>query len=246
MVLNRNLEISERFGEKAHIYDKNALPQAQIASHLSKCLPKIKNPKVLEIGCGTGLLTEQLVRLYPDGEIIATDLSKKMIDACKAKIGHNTQITFACCDGETIHLNDALVFANFDLIVTSMTIQWFEDPVSALERLKTLLKKTGTLFYATLGPKNFPEWRELLAQSGIDEGTLDIPKLPGLFAEEFIQLSYSSKYDFLKSLKRIGAAMPREGYTPVSTATLRKLLNSNCESQQEYFTWHIVYGQLTS
>jgi ubiquinone/menaquinone biosynthesis C-methylase UbiE len=35
--------------------------------------------RILEIGCGTGLLTRQLRSLFQDAEIVATDISLEMI-----------------------------------------------------------------------------------------------------------------------------------------------------------------------
>ena len=57
---HRSAAIAARFGAKADVYEDHAGLQAAIAARLAKHLPDVDAPKVLELGCGTGLLSRHL------------------------------------------------------------------------------------------------------------------------------------------------------------------------------------------
>lgn len=52
-------------------------------------LPRIENPKILDLGCGSGQLTIELTDLT-EGEIIAIDIDKELLDRLKNKIKLNS------------------------------------------------------------------------------------------------------------------------------------------------------------
>jgi len=50
-----------------------------------RCLPKMDNPRILELGCGSGLVTIELSKLT-DGKIIAIDIDQTLLDRLHKKI----------------------------------------------------------------------------------------------------------------------------------------------------------------
>ena len=58
---------------------------AQVQAALSQAQPR---GKVLELACGTGLWTEQLLRF--SGELTAVDASPEMLDQCRKRLGSDT------------------------------------------------------------------------------------------------------------------------------------------------------------
>src|SRR3954468_3341015 len=58
------------------------------AEDLSRRVANLANGPVLEIACGTGILTRELrARLAPDVRLVATDLNQPMIDHARASLG---------------------------------------------------------------------------------------------------------------------------------------------------------------
>ena len=117
-------KIETTFGRAVESYDENADIQDRVATELVKKLPSMKQPRVLEIGCGTGILTRKLFEKYPGAQFDITDISKEMLDVCSQKHPHRNA-TFFILDGENPNL-----FKTYDLIVSSMSIQWFTSPNS--------------------------------------------------------------------------------------------------------------------
>ncbi|MFS0838401.1 methyltransferase domain-containing protein [Paenibacillus sp. 1P03SA] len=143
------------------------------------------NLPVLEIGCGTGLLTERLAALLPPGgRLTAADLSPAMLEAAKSRLyargGRNGQGSGACPrDADTPVAAaalaglppDAVRFLQADaeewaagapssscgLIASSACFQWFVRPAQTLVHLRRLLKPHGKLAAATFGPDTFTE-----------------------------------------------------------------------------------------
>src|SRR6478752_4546799 len=111
----------------------------------------------------------------------------------------------------------------------------------ALSTLRTLLAPNGTLIYATISAKSFPEWRDVLAAHGLPVGLLDIPELPGIVDEERI-VADADTLAFLRRMKAIGGLTPREGYAPMPAGALRRAIRAVDGKHGGRITWHIVYG----
>lgn len=241
MDLHRNARVAAEFAARARDYEANATLQRQVAKELAVFLPELERPDVLEVGCGTGFLTQRLVDAYPGARFLITDLAADMLAVCRERLARasRSDVRFALMDGEAPDLA-----ARFDLIATAMTLQWFSDPAAGLARLKGALKPGGHLLFATLGPDCFPEWRSALAATGVAEGTVRMPRLDGVIHEEHLTFRYDTGHAFLQRLKSIGAALPRPGYQPLSPGALRAALRRLEQDSGGRVTWHVVYGHL--
>ncbi len=233
------MQIAKRFGQSAAVYEQHAELQRHIAQTLGRILPTFTHADILEIGCGTGLLTRHLIKLYPNSELYVTDIVPEMVALCQAQYGHLDNVTFAVMDGEVPACTHS-----FDLIASSMTIHWFDDCVSGLAQLRRCLAKDGVVAYATIGQNCFPEWRDVLRGLGLANGLRKIPNLPGLCHTETLTIDYGSGLDFLRSLKIIGADRPHAGYVPLSQKVMRQALKRFDKEYGGRITWHIAYGMI--
>jgi malonyl-CoA O-methyltransferase len=78
--------VARHFSRAAATYDEAALVQADMARDLAVLCPALPAaPRLLEIGCGTGLFTDQLLALYPDASLTIVDISPAMTDHCREK-----------------------------------------------------------------------------------------------------------------------------------------------------------------
>jgi malonyl-CoA O-methyltransferase len=240
MLSRRSAEIAARFGARASSYELDAGLQRAVADKLACFLPALDRPRVLELGCGTGLFSRHLVKLYPHGHFVLTDVAPAMIAECRRNVAGlgPAHISF-----EVMDAGEAGGYAGLDLIVSSMTLHWLPDPVASLERLSRLLVPNGVLLYATLGPESFAEWRATLAGEGLPSGIVEIPRLPGILEEERL-VPDADALSFLRRIKAVGGLTPKEGYAPLSPGALRRAIHAADSKHDGRITWHIVYGRL--
>jgi malonyl-CoA O-methyltransferase len=242
MLSRRSAEIAARFGARAESYELHAGLQRAVADRLARLLPELASPRVLELGCGTGLLSRHLIKRYPQGSFVLTDVAPAMIAQCRRNLAPSStqHISF-----EVMDAGEAGGHAELDLIVSSMTLHWLADPVASLERLRQFLAPGGVMLYATLGTDSFAEWRAVLASEGLASGLADISPLPGVLEEERL-VPDADTLSFLSRMKAVGGLTPREGYAPLSPGALRRAIRATDAKFGGRITWHIVYGALNA
>ena len=72
----------ERFQIKKELVRKRLLKYTRRAFHM---LPKLEKPRILDVGCGSGVPTMELARLS-NGEIIGVDVNQRLLDVLAGKI----------------------------------------------------------------------------------------------------------------------------------------------------------------
>ena len=79
MDLKKNL--TDAFDKAACSYEQAAKIQFEIGSRLLERLDfiKLRPIRILDLGCGTGRLSQLLKKRYPHAEVIALDLSLNMV-----------------------------------------------------------------------------------------------------------------------------------------------------------------------
>ena len=104
----------------------------------------LKNLKILDIGCGGGLLCEPLSKL---GAIITgIDPSKENIEVAKLHSKEmNLNINYICCSPEKLNLEN-----EFDVILNMEVIEHISNVNLFIKNCSKLIKKKGIMFVATL------------------------------------------------------------------------------------------------
>jgi malonyl-CoA O-methyltransferase len=237
---NRSAAIARSFGAHAHAYEQHAGVQRAIADRLAELLPPLRSPRVLELGCGTGLFSRHLLNRYPNGTFVLSDLAQAMVEQCRRNVGgaSRKRVSFEVMDADR-----PAEQAPFDLIAMSMTLHWLTEPAASLKRLCALLAPGGVLLYATLGNESFAEWRNVLEAQSLPSGLVDIPELPGIVDAQRLVLD-TDALSFLRRMRDVGGLTPREGYTPLSAGALRRAIRAADARHGGRVTWHIVYGRL--
>ena len=100
--------------------------------------------KILDIGCGGGLLSEPMSRL--GAEVFGIDASEKNINVAKLHAKkNNLNITYKCISPEKFNTE-----IKFDVILNMEIIEHVENVDFFLKSCSKLLKKKGIMFVATL------------------------------------------------------------------------------------------------
>jgi len=98
--------------------------------------------QVLEPGCGTGRLTAVLAEAVgPQGRVVALDISRKMVDACRVRVGQYPQVTVHHAAVEDFPLAPG----GFDAIICHQVVPHFDDLPAVLTRLASALRPGGRL-----------------------------------------------------------------------------------------------------
>jgi len=114
-------KIAQSFSRAAKHYEQSTPIHHLIAQKLCTLLPK-KVSSILELGCGTGLLTQELRNKYPESVITAIDIAPKMIEQCNLSFEKNPRTHFVLCSAESYTYHEQV-----DLIVSSNAFHWFSD-----------------------------------------------------------------------------------------------------------------------
>ncbi len=112
--------------------------------NLKKNKKTLKRVKILDIGCGGGLLSEPMCRL--GAEVVGIDASQKNITVAKLHAKkNNLKIKYFCASPENFKTK-----TKFDVILNMEIIEHVDDVEFFLKKCSNLLRKNGIMFVATL------------------------------------------------------------------------------------------------
>jgi len=168
--------------------------------------------RALEIGCGTGMLSRQVLQKQPDLQLIMTDLAHGM--SC-----HVQQQFPACpvCDTDAVAL--PFLAESFDLVLSSSVYQWLNDLPGAFVEVSRVLAPGGRFAVALFGEKTLYELRAAHQQalgnrSSHGQSFPDLKQVAsaasGVFEIELLRAEFEMEWhatvpDLIRNLKRIGA-----------------------------------------
>jgi malonyl-CoA O-methyltransferase len=164
------------FNGAATRYDRAAVVQREVADRLTDRLDliRLRPRQVTDIGCGTGYCTRALARRYPSARIYALDIAEAMLAAARHRSPRVfSRQHFACGDAQCLPLRSAA----FDLVFSSLTLQWCSDLDGTFRELRRVCAPGGLLLFSTLGPDTLRELRESWAAADADthvNGFLDL------------------------------------------------------------------------
>lgn len=114
-------------------------------------------PQVIDLGCGTGELTEQLANRWPQSVVLGLDSSPEMLERAQAR-GH-PRTSFQL--GRIEDLSDP-----FDLMFSNAALQWLPEHPKLITRLWQLLRPGGQLAVQVPSNHDHPSHRLLSETAG--------------------------------------------------------------------------------
>ncbi len=233
MHMDRKARIGTAFGAAAQHYERAAAPQHGAARLLADfAMPHDADPpaRILELGCGTGLLTRIIHARWPDASIIATDIAPEMVAHAVADPAL-AAIRFRTMDGEAPDRTEA----PFALIIANLVVQWFTDLDEALGRLMPLLAPGGHIAFSTMGAQSFAAWRAAHEACALPCAIPAYPAYPALAAlaarhgrvegfDHIEPLPAPGARALIMHLKHIGATVAPDGTRPLAPAALRRVM----------------------
>lgn len=145
--------VRSRFNAAAASYESGASVQAIVADRLMDLLPAAGSVhRILDVGCGTGLLTRRLAARFPEASVEALDQAPRMIEAARR---HAPGVSWHAAD--LLHFDSG---ARYDLIASNCSLHWIEPLEAGLRRLRGLLAPEGRLVFSIMLDGTLGELRE--------------------------------------------------------------------------------------
>ena len=113
-------QVAKSFSDAADDYDQYARIQHKLAHELLSLCPQQDKTSILDLGCGTGYCLPQLNKLYPGAHLTGGDLAPGMLQHAKQ---YYPDYEYQISDAENLPFEDN----QFDLIFSSLAVQWCDD-----------------------------------------------------------------------------------------------------------------------
>jgi len=113
-------------------------------------LKKIPNSNsILDLACGTGILTFQIAENFPNSKIVAVDMTESYLNVAKMKLKPYHKITFLNQDAEKLNLD-----SKFDCITSSYIPKYCNPDILISACLSHLNKSGKIILHDFIYPKN--------------------------------------------------------------------------------------------
>ncbi|PEA56228.1 malonyl-[acyl-carrier protein] O-methyltransferase BioC [Bacillus pseudomycoides] len=263
-MINKTL-LQKRFNQAAVFYDQYANVQKKMAdqllTHMKEHYDEAAQIHILELGCGTGYVTEQLATSFPKATITAVDFAESMI--AKAKTRCNVEaVTFQCEDIERITLHE-----QYDVMISNATFQWLNDLPATLVNLYENLREDGVLLFSTFGNETFHELHTSFQRAKTAyavEGTTTVGQsfFTGLQLQQLCKIitgdihiaetcyteTFATVREFLQSIRKVGATNSNEESYCQSPSVFRSMLHiyerDFTEGERIAATYHALFSYM--
>lgn len=185
----------------ATAYDKLSDPQFSWGMKLLATLPLRGDETVLDAGCGSGRLTEELLKRLPHGHVIALDLSGNMLQTAQERLKWaGKRVLFQRCDLSNFRLSETV-----DGIFSNAAFHWVPNHDSMFPSLFRVLKPGGWIIAQFGGEGNLAK---------LKSRTRELCNVEP-FAKYMKEFSDGAHYETEAATRR---RMETAGFTEVETA----------------------------
>ena len=222
IIVDRKVYIDKKaarrsFEYAANSYDKAAVLQTEIGTRMLNRLDyvKLKPKRIVDIGCGTGLHTEALLRLYPKAILFGLDFAFSMVEKTKKRGRIFKRPIGICGDLDSL----PLATNSCDLIFSNAALQWSSSPDIAVSEMQRILKPGGLLMFSSFGPDTLKELREAWSSVGTENRVhqfIDMHQYGDMLMQagfsdpvmdtESLCLTYTTVRNLMQDLKSLGAS----------------------------------------
>ncbi len=174
-------QVAEFFGERAESYE-DFIPRVVPYYHECNTLMLDLIPhaadaplRLLDVGAGTGVLSELLLTRFPNATLMAIDLSEAMLASCAAKLGSMASRA-ELKQGEFPSVD---IGTGYDVIVSSLTLHHLShaDKRAGYEKLHAALAPGGVMLIRDVVSASSPSldqryaslWRDKVQSYGYDD-----------------------------------------------------------------------------
>jgi SAM-dependent methyltransferase len=93
--------------------------------------------RILDVGCGTGLLFDRLSEALPDAGLFGVDPSAGMLGVARGKAGGRAALTRAAAERLPFRSG------SFDLVLTVSALHYWREPAAGVREIRRVLRPGG-------------------------------------------------------------------------------------------------------
>lgn len=210
------------FARAADAYDEVAVLQHEIGRRMLERLDtmRIEPQRVLDIGCGTGMATQALLKRYPKADVFALDFALPMLAHARRRGRWLRRPRCLCGDLDRL----PIAAQSIDLVFANAALQWSADPAAAFAGIARILRPGGLLLFTSFGPDTLKELRaawsavdgrphvhdfvdmhdygDMLMHGGLADPVMDVERMT---------LTYTDAMQLMREIKVIGAGNADRG-----------------------------------
>jgi trans-aconitate 2-methyltransferase len=192
---------------------------------------------VLDVGCGTGRVTEALLELVPRGRVLAIDASVDMVELARERLGDRAEVW--CQDALELDLDEPV-----DVIVSTATLHWVGDHDRLWRQLARALGPGGVLEIQCGGAGNVNGVCEVIDTVARDTAPELVGWSPWTFAspEETVQRLRQAGFLEARCWLEDRPTYPEDVDTFVRTSILAAHLQRLALERREAFAAAVVAG----
>ena len=251
-------KIRRAFDRAASSYDAAAVLQKEVCNRLLEKLEYIRlSPRlILDAGVGTGEAVAPLMTRYKKARLVALDLSERMLAKASGQGSLMRKPDLVCADLEQLPFREN----SFDLIFSSLTMQWCNDLEATIQGFLQVLNPGGLLMFTTFGPDTLKELRtcwhhiddavhvnQFTDMHDVGDDLLRAGFADPVMEAEIITVNYDSVDQLMADLRAIGANATAEGgraglMTPSALSRLRQAYDAYRIEGQLPASYEVVYG----
>jgi tRNA (cmo5U34)-methyltransferase len=180
----RFTKIKKHFEKEATVFDKlffKVVPRYQeMMQAIIEAIPFSKQDqlKIIDLGCGTGNLTQKLITTYPHAHVTCIDMAENMLKMAKAKLKRKRNVNFWLGDIRNFDYS-----GKYDVIVASMVLHHIDkkDKVRFYRKLYNALSRGGVfyimdIFLTTdkyLQKLYIDKWKTFMKTNGLPKKRVD-------------------------------------------------------------------------
>ena len=199
--------VKKRFKKSLKTYHQNAMVQKLTAKKLISFLPYSDFNSILEIGCATGILTEEIKKTINFNSFDANDIVEDSKSFIQNILPH--------CNFIEGDIEEITLAQKYDLIISNACLQWCNNINDTIEKLSHSLNKNGILAFSIFGNDNLKEISEIFKLENktysIESVKENLKKYNILkYEEELIKQEFNSPLELLKNLKLTGVNAIKE------------------------------------
>ncbi len=231
------MAISSRFSRASTTYDSVADVQAVCAEVLCDMIvenSKFQPMKIIDLGAGTGYVSQKLLQHYSMSDYILNDIAPNMLEVCKKRFANCKRVEYLLADMEWIDIS------GYDIVASNLAFQWANDLEALLQ--KCVLGNNKIIAFSTLLDGTFQEWYNLTGQCGKRFPTYsELYDLCSSFGYEFytytieIPIAFGTALLFARYIRALGAS-----YSSVPHINLRKVLRAYSSSIRS--SYRVFFG----
>lgn len=142
-------DLKKHFNNEAEAFDtqvqKNISCYNEMLTALINAIPDSKeNPKILDLGCGTGNITQKALMRFPNAEVTCLDLSENMMEIAKNKLSDYEKIEYVIGDFTKMKID-----RKYDVIISSLALHHIPNDEEKEAMYKDIYEalENGGVFY---------------------------------------------------------------------------------------------------